>query len=200
MSRISMSAVVTVIVIVFALVSAPLPIQASAPQLVNYQGLLTDGAGDPLDTTVNITFTIYDDPSAGSAIWTEIQTSVAVVAGQFNILLGSVTTLVDTVFNDTTRYLGIQVGGDAELTPRSRIVTAPYSFRSSRAVYSDTADFADTAALAVLAKIAELAIFADSTEAITDGAVDMADIGRSEEQTSELQPQEELVCRLLLEK
>lgn len=72
-------------------------VKASAPQLVNYQGFLTDGAGDPLDTTVSVTFTIYDAPTAGIAIWTETQTTVVVVAGQFNVLLGSVTPLLDTV-------------------------------------------------------------------------------------------------------
>jgi len=30
------------------------------PQLINYQGKLTDAAGNPLNTTVDMTFNIYD--------------------------------------------------------------------------------------------------------------------------------------------
>lgn len=104
---------------------------AGAPQLVSYQGLLSDSAGASLDITVDLTFTIYNDPSAGSVIWTETQAAVTVSAGLFNVLLGSVTPLVDTVFDDTTRYLGITVGGGPEMTPRTRLVSVGYAHRVS---------------------------------------------------------------------
>lgn len=149
-------------ILIFALANQT---NAAAPQLINYQGVLADSSGEGLDTTVSMVFTIYDDPSAGSTIWTETQSSVTVVNGLFNVLLGSVTELVDTVFNDTTRYLGIKVGTDPEISPRIRLVSVPYAYHSEHsdnALHADTADFADTAGLAVLALVAELAIFADS--------------------------------------
>lgn len=101
----------------------------AVPQLINYQGRMTHIAGDPLDTTVSITFTIYDDATSGSAVWTETQAAVTVTEGLFNVPLGSVTPLVDSVFGDTSRYLGVQIGGDTELSPRTRLVSAGYAFR-----------------------------------------------------------------------
>ena len=105
--------------------------RAAVPQLINYQGRVTDSAGVPLDGPFDIVqFTIYDAESAGNAIWFEEHTTIVVTDGLFNVLLGSVTELVDTVFNDTNRYLGISLdGGVSEIMPRTRLVTTPYAFR-----------------------------------------------------------------------
>ena len=103
---------------------------AEVPQLVNYQGRLTDNpSGDPVNSTVSMTFTIYDASTEGNIIWSEPHTDVMVSEGLFNVLLGSTVELVDTVFNDTTRYLGITVAGNAEIIPRKRLVTIPYAYR-----------------------------------------------------------------------
>jgi len=103
----------------------------AVPQLFNYQGFLTAGGGNPLTGTFSMTFTIYDDSTGGNIIWTETQPGIVVDVGNFSALLGSVTTLVYTVFNGTTRYLGVKVGTDPEITPRTRLATSPYAFRIS---------------------------------------------------------------------
>ena len=105
---------------------------ASVPQLINYQGFLRDAVPpkNPVNGTFDITFTIYDDSTGGSIIWTETQIGVVVDVGNFRALLGSVTTLVDTVFNDTTRYLGVKVESDPEITPRARLVSTGYAYRT----------------------------------------------------------------------
>jgi hypothetical protein len=47
-------------------------IQADVPQLINYQGRLTDGSGVPVaDGTYEVIFTIYDAAVAGNSRWTE---------------------------------------------------------------------------------------------------------------------------------
>ena len=146
---------------------------ASVPKIINYQGVLTDSAGTGLDTTVNITFGIYDAAVSGGVIWTEVQ-NITVVEGLFSAKLGenSFNPLGSTIFSSPLRYLGITVGTDPELSPRVQLVSVPYAINSEWAVYADlaaqalnadTADFADTAAFSVLAAIAELAIFADSS-------------------------------------
>jgi hypothetical protein len=114
---------------------------SEVPQMINYQGRLTDSDGIPIDATVSITFTIYDDSTGGATIWTETHNSVTVTGGLFDVLLGSTVPVNDSVFSDPIRYLGIIVGGDSEIQPRTRIVTAPYA---CRAVYSDVADHAET--------------------------------------------------------
>ena len=115
------------VVILLALISTS---SAAVPQLINYQGVLTDSLGNNVNDTVDITYTIYDAPSSGSTVWTETQTSIVVNDGQFNVFLGSVTQLIDTVFNDTVRYLGIQVNSDPEISPRTRLVSMAYSYRT----------------------------------------------------------------------
>jgi hypothetical protein len=106
---------------------------------MNYQGTLTDAYGVALDTTVSMTFTIYDDSTGGSTKWTETQPAVEVSSGIFNVLLGSVNSIPDTVFKNPERWLGVQVSGDAEMTPRQRIAAVGYSFRAAEA---DTAEYA----------------------------------------------------------
>jgi hypothetical protein len=113
---------------------------AAVPHQMHYQGHLTDSGGAPLDTVVSMTFTIYDDSSvSGTVWWTETQPSVIVNNGLFNVLLGSQTGIPDTVFDDTTRWLGIQIGLDPEITPRTKLVTVPYAFQSLRVATVDGA-------------------------------------------------------------
>jgi hypothetical protein len=102
---------------------------AGVPQLITYQGRLTTTAGTPLTTTVSLTFTIYDDSLAGNVKWTETQPSVVVTDGLFAVTLGSIETLVDTVFSAPDRFLGIAVGADPEIAPRTRIVSIAYAYQ-----------------------------------------------------------------------
>jgi hypothetical protein len=113
---------------------------AGIPQLLSYQGRLTDSSGIPFDTTVGMTFTIYDDSTGGTSKWTETLDSVIVTDGLFSVLIGSLNPILDTVFNDSTRYLGIQLGADPEISPRTRIGSVAYAIRAIRA---------DTAAVAL---------------------------------------------------
>ncbi len=101
--------------------------KAGAPGLMNYQGRLTDAGGEPLDDTLSISFTIYDDATAGNAIWTETQGSVIVAEGLFNVILGSTNPIDDSVFADAARWLQITVEAE-DIEPRTRLVTAAYAF------------------------------------------------------------------------
>jgi hypothetical protein len=104
---------------------------ADVPTVMQYQGYLTDAEGEPLNDTLSMTFTIYDAPHEGAAWWTETQPEVAVNNGLFNVLLGSVNPIEDTVFAETERWLGITVAPDPEIVPRTRLVTVPYAFRAA---------------------------------------------------------------------
>lgn len=113
--------------------------RGDVPGLIAYQGTLTDPAGVALDTTLAMTFGIYSDSTGGMAIWTELQPSVDINRGIFNVLLGKVNALPDTVFKDPERWLAVQVGGDEELEPRQRIAAVAYALWSAEA---DTAGYA----------------------------------------------------------
>ena len=112
---------------------------AQVPQMINYQGTLTDTLGNRLNGSYNMTFSIYDTSSGGTALWTEIQNGVSVDDGIFNVLLGSVTPIPDSVFDGDIRYLGVKVGADNEMTPRKPIVSVGYAWKAFDA---DTADYA----------------------------------------------------------
>ncbi|MGD1048759.1 MAG: hypothetical protein ABR899_08430 [Candidatus Krumholzibacteriaceae bacterium] len=97
---------------------------AEVPSLLNYQGILTDGSGVAVpDNTYGITFKIYEVPSGGSALWTEID-NVVVSKGTFSVTLGTVSPLNSLAFN-TTYYLGMTVADDPEL-PRQILTSSPY--------------------------------------------------------------------------
>jgi hypothetical protein len=117
--------------VIFAVVFLALTSVATAdvPTLMQYQGFLTDDSGEPLDTMVDMTFTIYDAPTGPGVIWTETQDTVTVSSGLFHVLLGSVNSIVDTVFAETERWLGITVAPDPEIVPRTRLVTVPWAYR-----------------------------------------------------------------------
>ena len=79
------------IVLGLALVSG---FAAQPPELINYQGVLRDGGGEPLDGSYDMVFRLYDDPSAGSLLLTDAHLaagsgSVTVVDGIFSVSLGS---------------------------------------------------------------------------------------------------------------
>jgi hypothetical protein len=105
--------------------------KTEVPGLMNYQGTLTDAGGVALDTTVSMTFSIYTDSTGGAQVWTETQAAVVVSSGVFNVLLGRVNSISDTVFKDPERWLGVQAGADPELQPRQRIAAVGYALQSS---------------------------------------------------------------------
>lgn len=110
-----------------------LSIIAQVPHTMSYQGLITDANGNPvIDGNYSITFTIYDtSPTAGanskSNIWQETQT-VQVAGGIVNVLLGKVNPLA--LDFDKQYWLGIALGTEPELSPRTQLTTSPYSFRA----------------------------------------------------------------------
>lgn len=116
-----------VLMAVVALTSAA---TADVPQMINYQGRLTDGSGEPLDTTVSMEFAIYDDSVGGTPRWAEVHPAVTVEDGLFSVILGTFVDIDDVVFVGPD-WLGITVGGDPELSPRTHLVSVGYAQRVS---------------------------------------------------------------------
>ena len=108
-------------------------VAALAPQpvspLLQYQGRLTDpGTGDPVpDGTYQMTFRLWNDAAAGTALWTETK-DVAVTGGLFSTALGDTTTLNASIFSGQALWLGIQVRSDPEAAPRQQILPVAYAF------------------------------------------------------------------------
>ncbi|MBS4032859.1 MAG: hypothetical protein KGZ85_00220 [Ignavibacterium sp.] len=99
------------------------------PKQFDYQGVLKTSAGGVVpDGNYPMTFRIYNDPTGGTALWTETQT-VAVANGIFSVHLGSNTAIAGVPFN-RIHFLGITLGTEPELLPRTMLTPSPYSFMS----------------------------------------------------------------------
>ncbi|HPF35498.1 MAG TPA: hypothetical protein P5571_12140 [Candidatus Krumholzibacteria bacterium] len=99
---------------------------AAPPRTLNYQGTLTDNTGLPVaDGNYTLTFRLWNASVGGSAAWSEAQ-SVNVTGGVFNVILGVVTPL--SVDFENQLYLGVQVGVDPELSPRTPMTSVPSAF------------------------------------------------------------------------
>ncbi|MEK7462367.1 MAG: hypothetical protein AAB618_02225, partial [Patescibacteria group bacterium] len=120
---------------------------------MNYQGKLTDNTGLAVtDGTYAMEFKLYTQSSGGAAIWTETRNGgnvVTVTNGLFSVMLGSVTSIAGVNFNQAL-YLGVNIAGDGEMTPRKSLGTVPSAFEarqlggvaSTSFLRSDTADSA----------------------------------------------------------
>lgn len=117
------------VALVAALIMLAAGAQAQVPQVINYQGQLTDASGNPANGTFTMIFKIFDAASGGSQLYTETQ-SVTVSNGVFNVLIGSVTPVPLNLFDSgTERHLEVTVNGTV-LTPRRRFGSVPYAFTS----------------------------------------------------------------------
>jgi hypothetical protein len=131
----------TLLVILITIVLAVTSLHAQAPQLINYQGRL-DKDDLPANGSFLIEFSIHDDSTDGSLLWSEEHTDVAVAGGLFNVLLGSVNPLRATVFGGAkSRYLEIRVSNET-IEPRFLLASVAYALQAENSVNADTAQFA----------------------------------------------------------
>jgi len=115
---------------------------ASVPHQINYQGWLgraSDTTG--VTGTFDMTFTLYDAETGGTALWTETHTNVKVTRGVFNVILGSVNPLPADIFKGGPLWLEIKVGTET-LSPRKKLVSVGYAIYSEKAHKADTANYA----------------------------------------------------------
>ena len=130
-----------------------LPAQ-STNRLIPFQGRLTDGFGKELNGVYTMIFNIYDEPTGGTSLWAETHRNVSVIAGQVNVILGSMTSLDDPDNNAATdnplhfvnpRYLGITIGtaSSQEMLPRHQLVPSFQARISDRAFKADNATNAE---------------------------------------------------------
>ncbi|MEE9429810.1 MAG: hypothetical protein V3V16_02145 [Melioribacteraceae bacterium] len=114
------------------LFSSSIFLQAQVPQLINYQGNISEN-NVPLNNTASITFTLFDAETEGTNLWSETQ-SVTITNGIFNVLLGSVTTFPSDLFSSSgSRFLEVSVNGTS-LTPRSQFTSVAYALIAEEVV------------------------------------------------------------------
>lgn len=111
-----------IVVLIFFATSA----FADIPHTLNYQGRLMYQAGQPVtDGQYTVTFRLYTAASGGNMVWEEQQT-VAAQNGYFNTVLGNTAALTPSMFSQPL-WAGMQIGTNAEMTPRQKLSTAAYA-------------------------------------------------------------------------
>ncbi len=104
---------------------------AQVPLSLTQQGRLFDANDVPIDATLSVTFSVYDNANDNTAAWSETH-SIQFVSGYFSVILGGTTTL-DGVFDGAVKYLGVTVASDPEMTPRAAIHSVPYAIMADNA-------------------------------------------------------------------
>ena len=101
-----------------------------------FQGVLRDPTGTTVsDGYFDLTLNIYNSNTSTTILYTETLASVVVSGGVFSVELGADNNdQWKALPFDETYYVGIQVDGGTEMSPRSKLTTSPYAM----AVYGAT--------------------------------------------------------------
>ena len=116
------------------------------------QGFLKDANGKAVaDGNKVLTFKIYDAQTGGTALWTNVFSTVPVVGGVYAVQLGTgknpanIDTEISSLPWNVPYYVGITVESETELTPRTEFTYAPYTFAVNKSNLADVATRALTA-------------------------------------------------------
>jgi hypothetical protein len=107
----------------------------SVPRLIRYRGELTTHFESSAPRVISITFSVYRDKDQGDVLWTETQQVELSDSGQFEVLLGALSSdgLPPELFGgNEPRWLGVTPEGGDEL-PRTLLVSVPYAIRAGDA-------------------------------------------------------------------
>ncbi len=115
-----MKARIVVYMMFFAVIA-----MAAVPQIIQYQGKLTDMSGIGENDTLDIRFRIFDVETGGDSLWAMTIADVAIVHGMFDVNIGP----IDLPF-DEQYWLEIVVDENV-LAPRVQLTSSPYAFRAA---------------------------------------------------------------------
>lgn len=98
---------------------------ADTPNTLTHQGRLFKGDGTPITGPLTVTFNFYNDKADAVPAYSE-SLDVTFDDGYYSVTIGSVNP-IKGFLDGSTKYLGIAVGNDAEMTPRSVVQSVPYA-------------------------------------------------------------------------
>jgi len=113
-------------------------VDAQVPQVVHYQGYLTDVGGGPAVGEWQLVFSLYGQAQGGDALFEETRL-VEVVGGAFSVQLGVApgNPLPTEVVATGNLWLEVAVEGPGQtvvLKPRQQVVSSPYALMAQRAL------------------------------------------------------------------
>ncbi len=119
--------------------------RAEVPGVLHYQGYVTDPQGEPIQGTLQMTFSLYQNQLGGDAFWSETQ-PIAVSKGVFTAVLGAKLSnpLSPSLLSSGEAWMEIAVKGSQTLTvilePRQRVTSSPFAMYTDLAGTCLTAD------------------------------------------------------------
>jgi hypothetical protein len=119
-----------ILLVTLAIVTFSTSSKAAIPLQLTWQGVALDSNNAPLATGVyTLHFSIYSDDVGGDLLWTETQ-AILVENGVMSVNLGKLTPVPDSAFSTDSRFLEVQFEDQPPYSPRSRIVSVGYSYRT----------------------------------------------------------------------
>jgi len=124
---------------------------ASVPLSISYQGQLLDSSANPITTSADLTFTLWDSAVNGNQIggpennWSDTDTLTPDANGFYSTEIGDDPD--NPVPNDVwpTPELWLQISvNNTVMSPRTRLLSVPYAFHSATADSSQTAQTAQS--------------------------------------------------------
>jgi len=104
---------------------------ADIPQVISYQGKVTDTSGNPVaDGSYTMRFRIYDAVTGGTLLWDSGARTVSVAGGIFSVLLGETPQPALNLAFDDDYWLLVTFSG-VDQTPRQRLASAGYAYMAS---------------------------------------------------------------------
>ncbi|MBN1424964.1 hypothetical protein JXA88_10440 [Candidatus Fermentibacteria bacterium] len=104
---------------------------ADIPQVISYQGKVTDTSGNPVaNGSYSMRFRIYNAATGGSLMWDSGAQPVTITGGIFSVLLGESPQPVLTASFSSDYWLLVTVQG-IDQSPRQRMASVGYAYMAS---------------------------------------------------------------------
>ncbi|TFH64335.1 MAG: hypothetical protein E4G91_06130 [Candidatus Zixiibacteriota bacterium] len=130
-----------ILMLTLLLIAMSVSVDAEVPQIINYQGRLTNTGGDPVpDGSYLMNFKLYGSEIDHDSLWWSGFQPVTVTNGLFTYQLGLGNPIPSDFFGPgSDLFLGVTIDNNPEMVPRTRITSSAFAFQ---AIYSDTANVA----------------------------------------------------------
>lgn len=116
------------IFLTFLVISLNLQIMiAGSDGVFTYQGQLLDQFGNPIDSTIQMEFTLYSHPILDLDLWKEVH-EITLKSGWFTVNLGS--KIPFTIDFSQSLWLGMRIMGENESKPRIQLTAVPLALHS----------------------------------------------------------------------
>lgn len=104
---------------------------ADIPQIISYQGKVTDAAGNPVpDASYTMRFRMNDAPTGGGVLWDSGELSVPLTGGVFSVLLGESPQPALSLDFSADYWLQVTFAG-VDQSPRQRMASTGYAYMAS---------------------------------------------------------------------